>query len=74
MSDKSFVRDNEIWLLFVAVSTIVSAAFRTTVSNRRIGNRPTMMAKMKSNKLITVHPIHQPREISCTANDRPKPH
>lgn len=74
MSDNNFDRDNEIWLLFVAVSTIVSAAFRTMVFSNRIGNKPINMARMRSVGLITVHPIHQPKDVSWTANDKPKPH
>lgn len=70
MSDRNFLRESDIWLLFVAVSTIVSAACRTRDSSNCCGNNPMKIAMINRTGLMIDHPNHHPNEIPCKAKDR----
>lgn len=67
ISDRNFLRDNDNWLLFVAVSTIVSAAWRTIALIIRRGNRPIIIATVNKIGQIIAQPNHHPKD-TCRIN------
>lgn len=64
ISERSLALDNDMWLLFVAVSTISSAASRTIDAINFIGNSPTITAKINNNGDKIAHPNHHPNDVS----------